>query len=666
MKRELPIILMMVLFNSSFYCQVYVNQIGYPTNSIKIVVTKQYSPAFRIIDAVSGTQVYTGSFELTSNVDPLTGYTLYKGDFSDFNSLGKYFIITENGDTSHTFFINDTVYLSLYKSALKGFYFQRCGIALQSDYAGSYTHYVCHLNDGIYHPSTGIAGYNQSVGGWHDAGDFGKYVVNSGITVGTLLTAYELFPDKFYFDDLNIPESGNGIPDILDEVRYELNWLFTMQDTSDGGVYAKLTAKNFAGFIMPNLDNSLRYIYQKASTATGDFAAVMAIASRVFQPFDLGFSEKCLNAALNAWEFLRNNEGIVPPGGFTNPSDTNTGEYGDDNDTDERLWAAAELFKATNQYEFENYYQSNVNSIGIFNNVMNWSDVGTLANISILFNEKSASSILTSHINSLLGLADALVNKAKENQFNVTLSNGEFYWGSNGIVLNNAIILILAYEISKKAEYLNVIQRQMDYILGVNGHNLSFVTQTGSNSVNFPHHRQSGADNLALPVPGLLAGGPNQYLNDPVLQNLFDYSTPPALCYVDDQRSYASNEIAINWNAPLVFAAGYFNSATVDYVSGDNETENIPEGIILMANYPNPFNSQTEIIFLSSAAGTVEFTVYNLLGEKIYSKNILAGAGLNEFKFDTSGINNRMSSGVFFYTISNKQFKSSKKFVYLK
>ena len=148
-------------------------------------------------------------------------------------------------------------------------------------YAGVYYHSSCHPGDGFYHSSTGQSGFKLSTGGWHDAGDYGKYIVNAGITLGTSLLAYESFPSKFNQDDLNIPESGNSIPDLLDEVRYELEWYLKMQN-SNGGVYFKLTKQQFESFIMPNNDSGMRYIYQLSSNATGDFVAVMARASRIF------------------------------------------------------------------------------------------------------------------------------------------------------------------------------------------------------------------------------------------------------------------------------------------------------------------------------------------------------------------------------------------------
>jgi len=665
--NKLLLSLIMTLFYINANCQVYVNQIGYAEKSAKIVLSKQPAQSFKIIEQSSGTEVYNNSFSQTGGVDPLTGFTLYRGEFSDFTLPGEYFIVSDNNDSSYSFAINDTVYQTLFKSSLKGYYYQRCGLELVDRFAGNYAHKICHTLDGIFHISSGSAGYRPSMGGWHDAGDFGKYVVNAGMTVGVMLLGYELFPARFRFDNLNIPESGNGIPDILDEVKYELKWLLTMQDTSDGGVYFKLTASNFAGFVMPNQDNSARYIYEKSSAATADFCAVTAMAARLYGEFDPSFAESCFNASLKAWQYIQDNLGIVPPGGFSNPSDTHTGEYGDGFDKDERLWASAELFKTTNEPAYLNYYELNLGSVGIFNSSPVWQNVGVLGNISILYNSNASPVLRDSHSSKLKILADKLIDKSNNNDFGVTLTDGEFYWGSNGRVMSNAVILILAYDQFGDVKYLNTAQRQLDYLLGQNAHDLSFVTQVGDNFVMHPHHRQSGADNNVLPVPGLLSGGPNEYLNDPLLKSSFTSSTPPALCFLDEQGSYASNEIAINWNSPLVFTAGYFNkpnSTEVHKGVNGNEKSFMIENLV---NYPNPFNSETNITFTLYSTGTTELQIYDLLGRILYSKKIAdAGAGKNTIHFGVRDVESEFHSGIYFYTITQNGQRAINKFIYLK
>jgi len=544
-----------------FAANVFINQAGYLPNLPKYFYYSGQADSFYIIEKSTGTIYYSGTLVLSVKNDPATALTLYKGDFSDLEREGIYFVKLDNGDSSFSFEISSDVFRSAMEKSLKEFYYQRCGIALTPEYAGEYNHPACHLSDAVLHSSTGESGFIENTGGWHDAGDYGKYVINAGITVGTLLMAYEYFPERFDSDNLNIPETGNGIPDILDEVRFELEWLFKMQ-RADGGVYFKLTGKFFEPFIMPQEDKEERYIYQVSSPGTGNFAAIMARASRIFSIYDSSFAKTCLEASILAWKFLSEHPHIFPQGGFRNPIGTNTGYYYDYDDSDERLWAAVELFESTAKTEFHNYFIDHYNDAAILDSTMWWRNVKALAQITYLFSKQS--SVLqevTDNISiSLLDYCNSLKERSNRNGFGITINPGEYVWGCNSEVLNNAILLIFGFERSGNSDFYNKALTQLNYILGANALNKCFVTGVGSEPVMNPHHRPSGADKVADPVPGIIAGGPNQNLQDALLDSLFNNSTPPALCYVDHVNSYASNENAINWNAALVFVVGYFNS----------------------------------------------------------------------------------------------------------
>jgi len=477
-------------------------------------------------------------------------------------------------------------------------YQMRCGTAVSATYNGeTFSHQACHTNDAYLDSITGQHTKKDGTKGWHDAGDYNKYVVNAGVTVGTLLAAFEMFPEKFLFDDLNIPESGNGIPDILDETKFELDWLFKMQ-RADGAVFAKVTHTNFEGFIMPQNDGGVRYIYQVASTATADFAAMMARAYRAFLAYDKTYADKCLAAAKKSWNYLTAHPQIFPAGGFKNPTGTATGQYGDGNDTDERLWAAAELFLSTNEAEYNSYFTSRYTSGGTFNGAMSWPNLRTLAQLTYLFGDasKTDASVVSNLKSSLINYCNTLVGKINSDGFNVVLGSNEYYWGCNSDVLNKAILLIAGYTLNGDQKFYDAAVMQMNYILGTNAHNISFITGVGENSIMHPHHRPSGSDGIVEPVPGLIAGGPDQNRSDSALQQRFSATTPHALCFVDHQDSYASNEICINWNAPMVFVAGYLNNG-IKVVSVDENTGGIPTNFKLDQNYPNSFNPSTTIGF---------------------------------------------------------------------
>jgi len=665
-------ILVSLIFISNSFSQVFVNQAGYKTSLQKYFYTNYPATSFEVVEEISGNVFYSGQLTLISSNDPATGMQIRKGDFSNLTREGKYYIRLNTNDTSYHFNISSNVFNDVFQKALKAFYFQRCGSQLFYTHAGIYQRNACHTGDAFYHSSTGQSGFKLSRGGWHDAGDYGKYVVNAGISVATLLLAYELFPEYFSSDSLNIPESGNGIPDILDEVKYEIQWLLTMQ-ASDGSVYHKLTKEQFESFVMPSQDSGMRYIYQKSSTATGNFIAVLSRFYRLYKNYDSALANQCLNAAKNAWNWLINQPSIVPPGGFHNPSGTQTGEYGDNNDSDEKLWAAAELFESTGEQSYKDYYEFNYNLGGLINSTMNWQNVRTLAHITYLFSKQpnTDQNVKTQLLNSLISYANTLASRKNTNGFGVSINPGEYYWGSNSQVLNNGILLILAYTKTNDNKYLSAALEQINYILGSNAHNLSFVTGIGKKYPMKPHHRPSEADGILEPIPGFVVGGPNQFLNDPVLQQYFNQNTPPALCYIDHLQSWASNEVAINWNAPLVFLAGYFNGFFITSVNEKETNQNI--NFQLDQNYPNPFNGQTKIRYTINSNSDnllfrIKLKIINLLGEEIFILyDGYQSAGTYEEVFDSSKLSSvYLPNGIYFYQLNVNGVSITKKMVYLK
>ncbi len=669
LKYLLP--LLMICFQIRAQGKMFVNQIGYLPQSEKIVVGSTGADSFYVVDVQTGKRLLTKAFSKHFVNDPLSGMDLKVGDFSEFKTEGRFRIEDNIGNESFEFAIGKSVFNDLARTVQKAYYFQRCGTALTMNYAGKYFRNACHQADGYFHSTTGKKGFHYAVGGWHDAGDFGKYIVNAGVTVGTLLLAYELFPEYFSADDLNIPESGNGVPDLLDEIRYELEWELKMQDTS-GGVFTKLTPKNFAPFVMPDQDDSKRFVYQISSAATADFCAVSAKAARIFSPFDSAFSSQCEKAASLAWQYLVNHPDIVPPGGFRNPSDTFTGEYGDSNDRDERLWAAIEMFASIGDSSCLNYYLHNVNSVGLFKN-LNWRDVSDLAHLTYLtLSHPDGDLTKTMLKTSLSNFAEEIKIKTDNNGFGINIKNGEFYWGSNSMVLNNALLLIADEYFNKRSENFSYTLKALNYILGLNPLNQSFVSGFGTKRLMHPHHRQSASDDVSEPVPGLLAGGPNQYLNDPTLQSLFTTETPPALCYIDSVSSYASNEVAINWNAPLVFVAGYLNGkgvlTSVQNIEKKSLNLNSPK-IKLLQNYPNPLvasvSSVANIEYHTSISGNVNVDFYNILGENI--THFVAGNNLPgnyTIKLNLSDFN--LTSGIYFITLRINNFSDTRKVLYLR
>ena len=542
-----------------------VDQVGYLPARAKLafITDPAATGSFAVSRSADGSQVLTGRLG-PPTADPDTGDTVRVADFTALTQTGSFYLDVAGVGASHEFDVAPEVYAKLFYLSARAFYGQRCGTAvdLAPTYPG-YRHPACHVPgtpnpDALMHASSGAKGSVEATGGWHDAGDYGKYVVNSGITTGELLWTYEVFADRVAAVRLDIPESGNAVPDLLDEARWNLGWMLKMQD-QDGGVWPKLTSERFGGFVMPEVDDGgPRYVIgtgaapYKSSCATGDFAAVMAIAARIFRPFDADFSGAALAASERAWRWLSSNPNVV----FKNCCGVQTGEYGDSNCSDERLWAAAELFRTTGRAEYGGAFTANYASARaglVAATTPSWQDVGTLALLTYYFSAQPATDeAVRAQIRAdTLAAADAIVARTGANPYHVSLRPNDYVWGSNGVVANYGVLLLLVNVMKPTPAYLDAAADDLHYLLGRNSFGLSWVTQAGRRPFHNPHHRPSGADANPEPWPGLLSGGPNRYGGDPVIEAM--PATPPARRYADDQRSYASNEIAINWNAPLVF-----------------------------------------------------------------------------------------------------------------
>jgi endoglucanase len=521
------------------------NQIGYLPNAAKVAVMNGEAIAAEasVIDSATGKEVFKGSVS-TAVKNAATGREEARFDFSSVTAPGTYKIVS-GGVESFEFKIDDKVYADAFKASLRMFYLQRCGTELTAELAGDFAHPACHTEKAT------IFGTKDKIdvsGGWHDAGDYGRYVVSGAKAAADLMLAYSLYPDAFD-DNLGIPESGNEIPDVLDEVKYELDWLFKMQN-SEGGVYHKVTCANFPSFVMPEEETEELIVTPVSTTATADFAAVMAMASTVYAPFDMPFSQRCLDAATRASGYLDKHQGIE---GAKNPDGIVTGEYPDQNDADERLWAYAELFKATGDTVYDDEFSALMSGgSATCNTDLGWQGVGAYAGYAYLSADKNKGKFYdVVHASFMAGIAD-IEATASTDSYNCSLK--EYPWGSNMTVANNGMLLLLF----DKAEGTNkgdaVAREQLNYLLGTNGTGYCFLTGFGTLSPKNPHHRPSQAKKTA--VPGMLAGGPNQNLEDPYAQNVLT-GTAPALCYADSDQAFSLNEVTIYWNSPLVFLFAY-------------------------------------------------------------------------------------------------------------
>jgi endoglucanase len=541
------------------------NQIGfYPLAPKNAIILKTKETVF-YVETINKKKVFTGELKESSKPD-FAGNKTSVADFTTFQQPGKYILFVADIGNSWPFEIKNEVHADVAKAAIKAYYFMRASIPLNKKYAGKWSRAEGHPDTAVLiHPSA--ASDKRAAGtiissprGWYDAGDYNKYVVNSGISTSTLLSLYEDFPAYMKTVKLNIPESGNNIPDILNEALWNLRWMLTMQDPNDGGVYHKLTNAAFDKFEMPDKDKSPRYVVQKGTAATLDFAAVTAQASRIFSNFPKelpGLADSCLRQSKLAWNWA-----VKHPDSIYNQDAINkkysppitTGGYGDGNFKDEFIWAASELLVTTHD-------QTYIKDINLMPDasmaVPSWGQVKLLGYYSLIKNSNqlgnSAPKELPELKIRLLTFADNLINGAGETAYQTVMgkSTRNFGWGSNSMAGNQGVALIQAWKLSGKQEYLIYALNNLDYLLGRNGTGYSFVTGYGSKTPMHPHHRPSAADGIADPIPGLLVGGPNPGMQDGIRVP----STVPDEAYIDDERAYAANEIAINWNAPLAYLA---------------------------------------------------------------------------------------------------------------
>ena len=542
------------------------NQVGfYPKGQKIAVVLGEKHATFELKNASSGKTVFKGKLS-EPRTNQHSGKISRIADFSGFAKPGKYLIAVPSLGKSAPFEIKEKVYKEVAAASLKGFYYQRASIDLPEKFAGKWARPAGHPDDKVMiHASAVSEGRVEnavisSTRGWYDAGDYNKYIVNSGITMGTLLSLYEDYPSFCENFLTNIPESNNGVPDLLDETLYNLRWMLTMQDPADGGVYHKLTNPRFDGMIMPDAAKNSRYVVQKNTIATLDFVAVMAQSARIFKNFENkfpGLADSCVTAAVKGWQWAKQHPAILYRQDEMNKKfdpDVVTGAYGDRDSKDEWIWAAAEMCALTKKPEYlkDIAFQADEPMP-----LPTWSQVKALGYYTIIrFAEelKSDPALSESLKTNVISFADNLLIDLEKQPYHTVMGKSakDYSWGSSSVAANQGIALLYAFKLTKNPKYVQAAQGNLDYLLGRNATGYCFLTGFGSKRIMHPHHRPSIADGIVDPIPGLLSGGPNPGQQDKCATYTSKFADES---FTDDDCSYASNEIAINWNAPIVYLA---------------------------------------------------------------------------------------------------------------
>lgn len=574
-----------------------VNQSGYLLDGPKkatIISSSDKPLAFKLVDA-AGAVVGEGTTR-PGGYDASVEAGTQIADFSAFRRAGEGYQIVVGDNRSFPFSIGRDVYAKLRIDALSWFYPQRSGIAIDGAIAGAaYARPAGHVGVGENKGDLDVGclegpvaeklygdwhcRYRRDVsGGWYDAGDNGKYSVNGAISAAQLLGTFERGNvyggggSAALGDGLSrAPENGNGLPDLLDEARWELDFLLKMVvpdgEPLAGMVHHKIHDVAWTGLpILPHMDTQQRVLHRPSTAATLDFAAVAAQGARLFAPYDQTFSEELLTAAKKAWLAAAANPVLYAP---TSDGMQGGGDYDDDDVADETYWAAAELFITTGEKKYLTALHGSAYWAGpVFSpaGALHWRNPAALGRINLaLYGEKLPKKDLSMIRKSVVSAAGNFLKLQQKEPFGqIYKPAGALYdWGSNHSILQNMVVMAAGYDLSGNRELLQGVRESMDYILGRNAMNMSYITGYGS---VFPKNQHSRwyAHQLdpAYPNPpvGSLAGGPNSTPVDEIARTRLQGCVPQT-CYIDDIEAYGSNEIAINWNAPLVYIASFLADA---------------------------------------------------------------------------------------------------------
>jgi endoglucanase len=444
---------------------------------------------------------------------------------------------------SDFFPIGESVYGKQLQAIIQGFYFQRSGVELPPEKAGKWARPAAHPDDAIsFHASMEREGVWNAHGGWYDAGDYGKYIVNAGVSVATLMLAHEFYPDI-------IAETA-----LLEDVRFELEWFLRMQD-NDGGVFFKVAPDRWDMFVAPKDTVQVRRILGKSTASTLNFAASMAQAHRIFKSVSAGrfrdetFATHCLFCARKAYEWAYANPAVEYP-----HNTEGSGLYNDVHFDDEFFWTESELWRETGDEIVGDRLRARAESQDVLWDI-NWQNTQNLGWITLAMQNGNLY-LQTKARKNLENAAYAVADALDASPYRVPVTH--FEWGSNGVIANLALTASVVSRWNSNPRFLNVLCEAVDYIYGRNAVSVSFVTGSAKSSPQFPHHRISAGDLIEEPVPGLLVGGVNEDHQDDLAKTprgvaYPEENTKPGTMYYDHVKAYASNEIAINWNAPLVF-----------------------------------------------------------------------------------------------------------------
>ncbi len=575
------------------------NQVGYFTNREKhatLISDETKAVSFSVLDT-SGKEVFSGKSE-PKGLDADSGDNVHLLDFSDMTETGT-FTLKAGDAVSREFTVGGTeTYSGMLYDALNYFYQNRSGIEIESQYITSgdtqkLAHAAGHVTDSArittdWNDLQSNGGSQDVTGGWYDAGDHGKYVINGGISLWLMQNQYERALNKgteaAYADGtMALPEQSNSYPDLLDEARYEMEWMLKMM-VQDGEykdmVYHKVHDIKWTALGMAPADDTEERILKPPTTCAAlNLAACAAQASRLWQAYDPAFAQQCLTAAKAAYTAAQAHPDMFAP----IDQSVGGGAYGDDNATDEFYWAACELYLTTGEESYRKDLEQSQYAYQVPTELSGGEDAGTAGSFDWGNTSALGTLSLALHpdvldgknvekvIHAITQAADVHKERSENQGYGQPyaqskLSNSDsdsgYVWGSNSFVADNSIIMAIAYDFTADENYLNGVLSGMNYLLGCNPNDISYVTGYGTHASMYPHHRYWAnliAEEFPLAPSGVLVGGPNSGMQDPWVQGSGwkKGEIAPAKCYMDHIEAWSVNECTINWNAPLAWLAAF-------------------------------------------------------------------------------------------------------------
>lgn len=601
------------------YRKIRVNQLGYfpAREKLATLYSEKESALEWWIEDYNGNEVARGFTEVFE-YDNDSGEHVHIIDFTDFKLLGRDYVLyadTESGYysddgvvDSYPFDIALDMYDEMLYDSLKYFYHARSGEPIEEKYVQrpDLAREAGHTKD-IMETSTDDVGawsYYESfsldvTGGWYEGDRFGKHVNIGGVAVWTLQNMYErcLYDSDpvaaFGDNTMNIPEGGNGYPDILDETRIQMELMLKMQVPegydragmvfSSGGYQQNMpiaTTPAHSLYPIPEDDENKRLLKPPTTEATLNFAAVAAQSYRLWKEYDPLFADKCLEAAERAWQAVGENPIICGPYEHYSVTDEQYVE-------DEFYWAAAELFVSTEKVEYEDFLRNSSYFLRANNYIddytqniedqivspFDWHNTATLGTLTLAIVPNHLSSAeVTEAKNNIIMTAEGILNIQESQGYGIPIFTSQvmvsdilgYIYGSNYSVVNSAIVLGYAYDFTADYKYLNGMTEIYDYLMGRNPNERTYVTGYGDYAVENPHHiffANQVDDSYPEAPPGILVSGPNSITLDSWLKaaGWEPGELAPQKSYMDHIKSWSTNDVSLSWNASLAWGLSFLS-----------------------------------------------------------------------------------------------------------